>query len=179
MQGRNLNEQTLTYYSLLSKSSHTWLDLDEWLVAGQNQGFFTEISCEGGSAFPGLHEEVLGIWVFSPFAPSLFVLLSWCCLGVGPCASIQLNGVRIPVKLHRYMANILVGLKVWIVFLLWSAIAQVKLPWGNNISSCEEKERVVDVQLLHFIKVSNPFFPIILEATLVQIGTDKWMLNEF
>lgn len=33
----------------------------------------------------------------------------------------------------------------------------------------------MDVQLFHFIKVLNPFYPSILTAMLVQVGMDKWM----
>lgn len=119
-----------------------------------------------------------GSWNLSIFSfYSWFVCPQFCCLGVGPCASIQLNGVRIPAKLNKYMANILIGLKVELFSLCDQNTAQTKLPWGNHIWSCEEKGRVVDVQLLHFIKVFNLFFPIIFTAILVQTGMDKSVLN--
>lgn len=130
----------LTYYSLLSS---THLAGFRWITCVRTEPRISQWNFLWGwkclSRFTRRGSWNLAIFSFcSQFCLSSLVLLLGCrtlCLET----SIQLNGVRIPVQLNRCIANIVSGLKVWFFFfLLWSTIAQVKLPWGNNILWGEE-----------------------------------------
>lgn len=157
--------QALTYYSLLSSQPH--LAGLRWITCGRTESkIFQWNFLWGWKCISRFTRR--GSWnlsIFS-FCSSLVLLLG--CRTLCLETSVQLNEVRIPVKLNRYMINLLSGLKEWIFsFVIHHSPGEATLRKNHLVLWREGKSG--GCSTLSFIKVFNPFYPLFLQPNWCQL----------